>query len=257
MKTKAVLFGVNYCDTESELKGPVNDIENMKLFLKSINFDNICTYTDAVSGCRDDVTGKGILKILNNLVTESYKDELDIIFLYWSGHGTSIECNDGDEDDGQDECICPVDYDTNGLITDDMLSDIIHMINHKTKVIFVCDSCHSGTILDLKYHYLIDSHKYLDTNRGGLVPKIICISGCLDSQTSADAYNLYNMQKYSGALTSCFLDIMLLYPECKNNVFLLLSKLHIELQKFNLDQLPQLTSSYELKKDSIFLPNIF
>ncbi len=64
------------------------------------------------------------------------------------------------------------------------------------------------------------------------------------------------MKKYSGALTSCFLDIITLYPECKNNVFLLLSKLHIELQKFNLDQLPQLTSSYELEKDGVFLPNI-
>ncbi len=56
------------------------------------------------------------------------KDALDrsvakekCLFFNFSGHGTQVEDQDGDEDDGFDEALCPSDFDTAGALTDDAL----------------------------------------------------------------------------------------------------------------------------------------
>jgi hypothetical protein len=33
----------------------------------------------------------------------------DALFFHYSGHGASVRDDDGDEADGKDECLCPVD----------------------------------------------------------------------------------------------------------------------------------------------------
>lgn len=45
----------------------------------------------------------------------------DSLFLHYSGHGGQTPDKDGDEEDGMDECICPVDYKSAGTIIDDDL----------------------------------------------------------------------------------------------------------------------------------------
>jgi hypothetical protein len=85
-----------------------------------------------------------------NIVAESG----DSLFCHYSGHGCKIRDDDGDEADGYDEALAPVDYNTAGLIRDDDLLDIL-VKPLPDGVFLVClfDCCHSGTILDLPYHY--------------------------------------------------------------------------------------------------------
>jgi Caspase domain len=48
----------------------------------------------------------------------------DSIFLHYSGHGTKVKDLNGDEDDGYDEAMVPLDFKTAGVILDDDLYDI-------------------------------------------------------------------------------------------------------------------------------------
>ena len=49
----------------------------------------------------------------------------DSLFLHYSGHGGSTKDLDGDEEDGQDEYICPVDFKSAGTIVDDELKVLL------------------------------------------------------------------------------------------------------------------------------------
>ena len=43
-------------------------------------------------------------------------------FLHYSGHGGQVADLDGDETDGMDNCIFPLDHQQNGVIIDDVRS---------------------------------------------------------------------------------------------------------------------------------------
>ena len=79
----------------------------------------------------------------------------DSIFLHYSGHGTKVKDLNGDEDDGYDEAIMPVDYKKSGIIIDDELNDlIVKRLPAGIHVVALYDCCHSGTVLDLPYEYI-------------------------------------------------------------------------------------------------------
>jgi hypothetical protein len=64
-----------------------------------------------------------------------------------TGHGCSIKDDDGDESDGMDEALCPVDYAKAGIIRDD---DVFKMLvaPMAKDVLLTCvmDCCHSGSM---------------------------------------------------------------------------------------------------------------
>lgn len=61
----------------------------------------------------------------------------------------------GDESDGYDETIIPVDYGTYGQIRDDVLyKKLIGSMRSGVNLTCVMDCCHSGTVLDLPYKYV-------------------------------------------------------------------------------------------------------
>ncbi|KAJ3306788.1 Ca(2+)-dependent cysteine protease, partial [Gonapodya sp. JEL0774] len=49
----------------------------------------------------------------------------DSLFFHYSGHGGSTQDQNGDEADGNDETIVPVDYESAGQITDDEIFEIM------------------------------------------------------------------------------------------------------------------------------------
>lgn len=75
----------------------------------------------------------------------------------WAGHGSRVPDQDGDEDDGYDETLVPVDFQRSGQIRDD---DIFKMLVKPLRagVTMTClmDCCHSGTVLDLPYRFTAD-----------------------------------------------------------------------------------------------------
>jgi len=68
---------------------------------------------------------------------------------------------DGDEADGFDETLIPVDYLENGQIRDDDLYDtLVKPMKVGVVVTSLMDCCHSGTVLDLPYTFRADSDKF-------------------------------------------------------------------------------------------------
>ena len=81
----------------------------------------------------------------------------DSLFLHYSGHGCKIRDDNGDEADGFDEALVPVDYQTAGLIRDDdLFKIIIQPLPAEVTLTSLMDCCHSGSILDLPYMYKAD-----------------------------------------------------------------------------------------------------
>ena len=61
---------------------------------------------------------------------------------------------DGDEDDGYDEVIYPVDFRVAGHIVDDEMHRImVRTLQPGVRLTAIFDSCHSGSALDLPYIY--------------------------------------------------------------------------------------------------------
>ncbi|KAJ3252163.1 Ca(2+)-dependent cysteine protease, partial [Borealophlyctis nickersoniae] len=119
---KALLIGINYSSHESgQLNGCINDVINIKNFLiEKYDFpaENMRILTDSPDREPDrQPTHANILEAMQWLVKDAQPD--DSLFFHFSGHGGYLEDDDGDEDDGWDETICPVDYDTEGQIRDD------------------------------------------------------------------------------------------------------------------------------------------
>ncbi|KAL9131689.1 MAG: hypothetical protein Q9217_000430 [Psora testacea] len=70
------------------------------------------------------------------------------------GHGGQTEDLDGDEEDGYDEVIYPVDFRQVGHITDDEMHRImVKSLQPGVRLTAIFDSCHSGSALDLPYIY--------------------------------------------------------------------------------------------------------
>lgn len=134
----ALCIGINdYPGTGSDLNGCVNDAHDWKDVLENRGF--------TVSVLLDkQATRSNILKRMGEVI-ESAKSGDSIIFQY-SGHGSYVPDEDGDEPDGRDECICPYDINANGPITDDELFDLYSSRESRVKLVVFSDSCHSGTV---------------------------------------------------------------------------------------------------------------
>lgn len=78
----------------------------------------------------------------------------DSLVFYFSGHGLRQPDFQGDEIDGFDETICPVDFMKEGMILDnDINKTIVWPLKAGVKLHAIVDACHSGTILDLEHVY--------------------------------------------------------------------------------------------------------
>jgi hypothetical protein len=233
MVKKALLIGINYIGTEYELNGCINDVKNMKQFLiENCNFleSNIIILTDET---KDNLpTEENIQRKIKLLVSNNISG--DILVFHYSGHGSNIRDISGDETDKTDETIVPLNFETSNQIIDDWLfTNMISKINKNVNLYCFFDSCHSGTVIDLKYNYMsncrpkvtkqnlknsydmtqwTDSYNYTIERSKEVIGNIYMLSGCKDNETSADA--VIN-NKNQGAFTCCLLETF------KNNCIVL------------------------------------
>ncbi len=196
----AFLVGVNYVGTANELYGCINDTKNIQDLLKNkYNFTNVTLLNDETS---DKPTKQNILNGLQTLLSNTNSG--DTAFFMFSGHGTCTADLNGDETDGRDELILPIDaVSINTCILDDELNKLIrNTLKPGAKLVALFDSCFSGTVLDLRYTYgYPDNMKDAET-----VGDVYMISGCTDQQTSADTVAPINGKEMaSGAMTYAFL----------------------------------------------------
>lgn len=113
------------------------------------------------------------------------------LFLSYSGHGGTTQDLDGDEENGLDETILPLDFQRAGIIVDDELHDIlVKPLPVGCRLTSIFDSCHSGTALDLPYVY---------STQGKLKgPNLLADAG----SGAMGAFTAYSRGDIGGALSS-------------------------------------------------------
>lgn len=197
---RALLMGLNYTGTPYELKGCINDVNNIKSLLLKNNYteSNITVLTDNLPA--KSPTRASIMNELFKLTTLPSSE----LFIYYSGHGSIVRDTNNDEKSGMDSVIIPSDFETNGVILDDYLLVLISKFKCKTTLLF--DSCNSGTVCDLPYSLTYTRGRLIQdsTRRIARIPNpyIYMISGCKDNQESMDSYADGG---YCGAFTNAFL----------------------------------------------------
>merc|ERR1711976_636101 len=72
------------------------------------------------------------------------------LFFHYSGHGSKVPDKSGDEADGFDETIIPVDFRQAGqIVDDDIYNMLVKPLPAGCRLTAVMDCCHSGTAMDL------------------------------------------------------------------------------------------------------------
>ncbi|PIA43470.1 hypothetical protein AQUCO_01900102v1 [Aquilegia coerulea] len=214
-KRRALLCGLCYRSKRYELKGSINDVNCMRYFLvEKLGFphDSILILTENERDPYRIPTRQNIRNALKWLVQGCQPG--DSLVFHYSGHGSQQPNINGDEIDGFDETLCPLDYETEGMILDDEINaTIVRPLPKGTTLHAIMDACHSGTILDLPYlcrmnkngYYSWENHiprsgTYKGTS-GGLA---LSFSACDDHQTSADTSALSG-NTMTGAMTYSFI----------------------------------------------------
>ncbi|MBO3460647.1 caspase family protein [Aetokthonos hydrillicola Thurmond2011] len=143
----ALLIGIDIYQTEKNLRGCVNDVTAMRVFLINqlgVPEDHIRTLTN------QEATRANILQtfqefLINNLAIQVN----DQILLHYSGHGSQIRDVTGIEPDGYNETLVPHDSRTPGVydIPDKTLAALLDRLveNKGDYVTVILDSCHSGS----------------------------------------------------------------------------------------------------------------
>jgi hypothetical protein len=193
----ALCVGINdYAGTQNDLHGCVNDAEDWAAFLEGRGYKSTLLLDQQVT--RDAFLGE-----LERLVVSlGYRDRL---VLTYSGHGSWLPDDNGDEVDGRDEVIVMSDL---NFIRDDALRGIFAKRAYGTRLTFLSDSCFSGTITRfadfehkdastrfispelLNHDYdFEDLRSFVHTPRTGLIGEhaSILISGCDENEYSYDA----------------------------------------------------------------------
>jgi hypothetical protein len=154
-KRKALLIGINYFGQRGQLRGCINDVKNMSGYLNQhfgYKREDMVLLTDDQQNPMSQPTKANILRAMHWLVKEAQPN--DSLFFHYSGHGGQTKDLDGDEEDGYDEVIYPVDFRTAGHIVDDEMHRImVNTLKPGVRLTAIFDSCHSGSALDLPYIY--------------------------------------------------------------------------------------------------------
>ncbi|KAJ9471565.1 Metacaspase-1 [Diplonema papillatum] len=161
----AVLIGINYKNhSQGKLSGCVNDVLSMKDYIckkEGFSEDSAAMRVlvdDSEGSFRGSVqkpTKANILAACQWLGSVARAG--DSLFFHYSGHGGQQKDTSGDEEDGMDETLIPEDYQSAGVITDDVLFEtLVAGIPSGVHMTCVLDCCHSGTILDLPFTFVAD-----------------------------------------------------------------------------------------------------
>ena len=127
----------NYPGTGSDLSGCINDANDWRDALEAREFQ--------VTSLHDsDATKHNMVEAITKIVDDTGKNDISVIT--YSGHGTWVPDEDGDEVDGRDEALCPHDTNQGNILTDDELYDILGDRTRGARIIVISDSCHSGTV---------------------------------------------------------------------------------------------------------------
>lgn len=153
-RKRAFLVGISHYDTA--LTGyqwnNINGVEDITLLSPVLKKQGYVTTTLL----DDQATFDNLITQITRFTNKTKKG--DIVYLHFSTHGQPVEDQDGDEEDGWDESIVPIDaykiyrkgvYEGGKHLTDDKLNKYIKKLREKigpTGFLYVViDACHAGT----------------------------------------------------------------------------------------------------------------
>lgn len=242
---KALLVGINYKGTSYELKGCINDVQNITQYLVSQNIsaDKMCILTDDT-----DIkpTKNNIINYFTKLLTDAKSGD-QLVFFY-SGHGSTIVNTSINKDvEPLDDVLITID--SNCIIDDDLNEIIQKNLKPNVKLFVLFDCCHSGTMLDLRYNFPVDDTKpgiIIDNSSENTKSNVFYISGCKDDQTSMETFI---NSKTQGALTWAFLEAVK-----QNNMSwkMLVKTIRDNLKKYQFIQIPQFSSGLSCDVNSLW-----
>ncbi|KAK0431415.1 peptidase C14 [Armillaria borealis] len=250
-------IGINYVSrrgygqVHGELSGCIKDAVQISSFLSehwssSSRGVKIKVLRDDSRNADEIPTKNNIIKAMQWLVKGARPD--DSLVFHYSGHGGQIRDQNGDEADGYDEVIFPVDG--GYIVDDDMHAFMVKPLPPGCRLTALFDCCHSGSALDLPYVW----HDFEGLFRGGSVTRkwirrkstqagVISLSSSKDSRISVDT-------PQGGAMSDAF--IMSLkhdaYPTY-NQFFDSISKI----MKGKYGQMPQLCCSSNIDTKRSFV----
>src|SRR6478736_5297868 len=217
MAKRALLIGINkYQIPGADLRGCVNDVEDVSsALIECYGFkkSDITILTDGAA------TKKAMQAGMKALVRDSKKG--DVAVIHYSGHGSNVPDDNGDESDGRDEILCPTDLNWDDPLRDDWLRTTFDSMKAGVNLTVIMDCCHSGTNTraflppdaPVRTRYLPSPWAIRNVETGRSLqrsvsselrrsPKAarkskdivnadlpeVLITGCRDTQTSADAF---------------------------------------------------------------------
>ncbi|MEP2530330.1 caspase family protein [Shimia sp.] len=159
-ETRAVLVGVSdYYHLDADLKGPRNDVALMMraLIRRGVPAGQITVLSEGIEDAptgvvQDAPTRAGILDALDTMATASGAG--DTAVFYFSGHGSQMPDQDGDEQGGYDQIFLPADAKNwqasigaveNALVDDEFRAWSAHVLSRGAQLVAIVDACHSGT----------------------------------------------------------------------------------------------------------------
>lgn len=166
----ALLIGINEykkngADSVRNLRGTNNDVELMKnLLVGTYKFDYKPNAPDSPVKTlfNSQATQAGIRDAFRKQLIDNAKSYFDkaaakdpkkgaTVVFYYSGHGSKLPDQNGDETDEIDETIVPHDSTTNVATQKDIRDDEFdvwfkELKNYTSNITFIFDSCHSGTV---------------------------------------------------------------------------------------------------------------
>jgi hypothetical protein len=133
----ALSVGIDSYPAPNTLHGCVNDSQQWEGLFADLGY--------AVTSLRNgDATRSAITQGLADKVRALRAG--DVLIFQYAGHGTQFDDDSGDESDGKDEVLCPVDMMTAGFIRDDEMRQILNSIPSGALVVSFLDCCHSETM---------------------------------------------------------------------------------------------------------------
>jgi len=247
-RTAIVTIGINYFGQSGELKGCINDSRNFLAYAQSIvgtRASSTIQLLDTMASSDPFYPSRvNIERVLGRVVQEAWEGKCGHIILHYSGHGGSIADTGTDEADQKDETLVPVDFNANGLITDDWLfENVINAIPPEVKFFALIDACHSGTMFDLRYKVTGDSPVNTLVNPGSSESSsAMLISGCKDEQFSYDVWDAQHGAV--GAMTTAWLTEM--NADRKRSAYEIVKSMRASLTAKGYPQTPQLSTTKPL-----------
>lgn len=246
-RRKALLVGINYFGTNAELRGCLNDVTNLSEMLVRLGYqrDWMLKLVDDDQNPMCRPTKRNILLAMAWLVDGVAPG--DVLFFHFSGHGAQQEDPHGVEEDAMDETICPEDFESADMISDNQIfSLLVKSLPSGVRLTALMDCCHSGTGMDLPFSYDVPGRRWVEeTNPHHSLGDVVLFSGCQDEQCSADAMKaLYNAP--GGAMTTAFIESIkgiaarragaVTYPE-------LIDQIRENLRRGDYEQIPNFCAS--------------